>query len=307
MISEYPKNKERIMITSIYKARIADFKDFIVEKVAELPKLPKMKVTFGKSVKTAQNEAILNFSDLHMGGEFKNSYNSYNYNTAVERVTKLTEEVIKYCKEFNVRRLNILNLGDCISGAIHETLRYEQQIDVVSQTMKAAELVADMLNNLQVAAPEITYRSVSDNHSRITPDKTKSIEIENFSRVIDWFIKERLKDTKIKFIDDNLDYGIGKFNLMNGKRVMFAHGHQDNKHSVVQDFTAVAREIPDYIILAHYHSSAEKTFNSTKVFVNGSIIGCDSYAYGKRLFGEPEQKLLIFNDNNVVDININLK
>ena len=68
------------------------------------------------------------------------------------------------------------------------------------------------------------------------------------------------------------------------------------------------RRIPDYIFMAHYHNSSEHTFQNCKVYVNGSIIGTDTYAFEKRLFTEPEQKLLIFNeDNDVINININLK
>ena len=76
---------------------------------------------------------------------------------------------------------------------------------------------------------------------------------------------------------DNIDIGIGKFKLRNGKLVMFAHGHQDKTTTVVQDFIGATREFVDYIILAHYHSSAEKTFQGTKVFISGSIIGTDAW------------------------------
>ena len=51
----------------------------------------------------------------------------------------------------------------------------------------------------------------------------------------------------------------------------------------------------------------EKTFNGMKVYVTGSIIGTDPYAYGKRLFSDPEQKLLVFDEDSVLDFDINLK
>ena len=44
-----------------------------------------------------------------------------------------------------------------------------------------------------------------------------------------------------------------------------------------------------------------------KVIVNGSICGIDSYAFSKRLGDDPEQVLLIFEDNNLLDFTINLK
>ena len=287
------------------EARIEALMEEIKNAAKELPSLPKVQPVL-KSVNT-KIEAVLAFSDLHLGPDFENSYNSYSYEIAVKRVNKLVADVIEYCRLHNVTRLNFLNLGDLIAGLIHPTIRLEQRLDITEQIMRAAELTAEALNQLQAAAPEIVYRSVVDNHSRPMPNKNEHIEKENFNKLIDWFVEERLKDTDIIFAHDNIDDGIGKFSLLNGKIVMFAHGHQDSADRCFQNFFGATREFIDYIILAHYHNSKEKTFNGMKVYVNGSIIGTDPYAYGKRLFSDPEQKLLVFEGNNIVDININLK
>lgn len=290
------------------EARIERLIEEIKEAAKELPNLPKVETPKNVNTKTSKlNEAVLPFADLHLGPAFKNSYNEYSYDIAVKRVNKLVKDTIHYCRTHNVHRLHFLNMGDLVSGIIHDTIRLEQTLDITEQIMKAAELVAETVNALRAAAPQVTYRSVVDNHSRAIADKNEHIERENFCRIIDWFVKERLKNTDVAFCDDNIDFGIGKFYLMNGKTVMFAHGHQDKKTSVVQDFIGATREFVDYIVLAHFHSSAEKTFQGTKVFISGSIIGTDAYAYGKRLFSEPEQKLLVFEDDNVLDFDINLK
>lgn len=287
------------------EARIERLMEEIKEAAGMLPSLPHVSVP--ESDYYSETEAVLPFADLHLGPDFKNSYNEYSYDIAVKRVNKLVADTIKYCTLHNVQVLHFLNMGDLVSGIIHDTIRLEQTLDITEQIMKAAELVAEAVNALREAAPVVTYRSVVDNHSRAIADKNQHIERENFCRIIDWFVRERLKDTDVVFCNDNIDFGIGKFKLHSGKLVMFAHGHQDKKTSVVQDFIGATREFVDYIILAHYHSSAEKTFQGTKVFISGSIIGTDAYAYGKRLFSEPEQKLLIFDEENVLDYDINLK
>lgn len=286
------------------EARIEVLKECITDAAKDLPALPKVKAP--SYVADNNVEAILTFSDLHLGPDFENSYNKYNYEIACQRVSKLVSDTVEYCKRHKVKKLYFLCLGDLISGLIHPTIRLEQSLDVTEQIMKAAELVAEALNELQQAAPEIIYRSVVDNHSRAIPDKNEHIEKENFSRLIDWFIKERLKNTRIKFPEDNIDLGVGKFRMDNGKLVLFAHGHQERKATVVQDMVGLTREIPDYIILAHFHNSSEKTFQGVKVIITGSIIGTDSYAYGRRLFSHPEQKLLIFDKNNLFDITLDL-
>ena len=245
-------------------------------------------------------------SDLHIGVNCNNFYNTYNVSVATSRLEKVVADTIKYCTENNVETLNVINLGDMIHGLIHTNARIDQEIDTVDQIMVASELVATTLNNLQKAAPKIIYRSVIDNHSRAVADKHQAIESENFNKIMNWFLQERLKNTGIVFKFDNIDDGIGKFTLQNGKKVMFAHGHQDNINQAFQHFVGASKEFIDYVLLAHYHSEKAKTYNGIKVIVNGSIVGTEQYALSKRLFGTPSQTLLIFDGLNLLNISLDL-
>ena len=287
------------------EARIDAFKSHLVDAMGRLESLPKVEPMPYEG--QGQTEMVLGFADLHLGISFKNSYNEYSPAIAVKRVARLVAQVTKYCRIHNVRRISFLNIGDLVSGLIHPSLRLEQSIDVADQVMQAAEIVAEALNQLRAAAPEVVYRSVVDNHSRLTPNKESHIEVESFNRIIDWFVEERLKGTGVSFPKDNLDVGVGMFKLLNGKTMMFSHGHQDKKSTIFQDMVGLTKEYPDYIFIGHYHNSAEHTFQGAKVFVSGSIVGTDTYAYGKRLFGDPEQKALIFDGDDVLDIDINLR
>ena len=297
------------------EARIEDLKQAIIEAADKLAKLPpvEFKSTWKELKETSEsnNEAVLCLSDLHIGVDCDNYYNTYNKDVAISRVEKLVNEVIKRCRENKVKTLHVLNLGDMIHGIIHTNARLESQLDVADQVVVAAQIVAHALNLLQEAAPEITYRSVFDNHSRAVADKNEHIEKEQFSKVIDFIIKQMLNNSAshVRFMNDNIDGGVGKFNLRNGKTIMFAHGHQDNINTSWQNFIGLTREWVDYIILAHYHNAKEKSYNGSIVFVNGSIVGTEQYAFGRRLFSDPFQKLIIFepNSNTYNDINISLK
>ena len=123
-------------------------------------------------------EAVLLLSDLHIGVECANYYNTYNTKVALERLTTLANNTIKYCKRNNVSTLHVLNLGDMIQGLIHTNARIEAQLDVAEQIIVAGEIVASFLNKIKEAAPHITYRSVFDNHSRAMADKNQHIEKE---------------------------------------------------------------------------------------------------------------------------------
>lgn len=290
------------------ESRIENLVDEIKLTVDKLKNLPVIKYESKDDV-ILDKEAVLLLSDLHIGVDCNNYYNSYNQNIAKERLEKLLKETIDYCRSNHVKRLNVLNLGDMIAGLIHPNARIEQQMDVAEQVMVAAEYISQFLNELQKGVAEITYRSVYDNHSRLVANKNEHIEKEQLSKIIDWFIKERLKETNILFYDNDIDGGIGTLTLNNGQKMIFAHGHQDGRNSSYQNFIGLTQQWVDYICLAHYHNPASKDFQGCKVFINGSIVGTEQYAFGKRLFTKPSQKLLIFRKDSktVQDIDINLE
>lgn len=290
------------------ESRIENLVDEIKLTVDKLKNLPVIKYESKDDV-ILDKEAVLLLSDLHIGVDCNNYYNSYNQNIAKERLEKLLKETIDYCRSNHVKKLNVLNLGDMIAGLIHTNARIEQQMDVAEQVMVAAEYISQFLNELQKGVPEITYRSVYDNHSRLIANKNEHIEKEQLSKIIDWFIKERLKGTDILFYDNDIDGGIGTLTLNNGQKMIFAHGHQDGRNSSYQNFIGLTQQWVDYICLAHYHNPASKDFQGCKVFINGSIVGTEQYAFGKRLFTKPSQKLLIFRKDSktVQDIDINLE
>lgn len=285
-------------------ARIESLKDAIRDTVKQLKGLPT--VTYKAPTRGLDAEAILMFSDLHLGASIDNYYNKFNYKIAEARVMKLVDDTIRYCRANNVKKLNFVNLGDLIHGLIHITLRIEEELDVVEQVMMASEIVSKALNRLQEAAPEVVYRSCTDNHARAMASKHEAIEKENLGKLVDWFLKERLSSTEIHFADDNLDVDLGRFTLNNGKVVMFAHGHNDSINQVFQNFVGATGAYVHYMLLGHYHSEKAKSFQNSKVFVNGSIVGTEQYATSKRLFSKPSQTLLVFDNENVINHSINL-
>lgn len=286
------------------EARIDFLHDLIKESVAELKDLPEVELSMSED--DGEIEAVMLMSDLHIGMNIDNFYNKYNADIARKRLMKYVADVIAICKSRGVTRLNVLNLGDMIDGNLRVTSRIEDSEDLISQIMKASEYLAEALNKLQEAAPEIVYRSCSDNHSRVTPNFKDNIEKENYFRLIDFYLKARLKDTNIVFAEDNLDVDLGFFQLLNGKKMVFAHGHRDNVNTAIQNALGATRQYVDYVCVGHYHESKMKSFQGGKVFVNSSICGSDGYAQSKRLYGNAEQTLLVFENGNLSVNYINL-
>lgn len=286
-------------------ARMDLMKDLIKDAVHSLPPIDFKKDVCYESKKNA--EAVLLFSDLHIGSLVDNFFNKFNVEIARRRVNEVVEQTIDYCERLGVQRLHVLNLGDLIENDLHLSARLGQEIDAVEQTMTAAEIVAEAMAKLAEAVPEVIYRSCLDNHSRYIMDYKAAKDEESLVKLIDWYLEEKLKDTDVQFANDNLDRHIGMFELMNGDKFVFAHGHEVSVNTSVQSYTAATYSYIKYVALGHWHSTKMKTFLNSKVFVNGSIKGLDDYGERHGLFGEPEQTLLIFEGDSLINVTINLK
>ena len=301
VLNEYRRNMRE-------EARIEELKKSIQDAARTVETYVSIPMSICFDTKNPSSDAVLMLSDWHIGALVDNFYNKYNHHIAEYELDELVKQVVFYCNTLNVSRLNVINMGDLIHGGIHANARIEQEFDVVTQVEVAGQLLYKVLAGLEQAAPVITYRSCSDNHSRLMPNKSEHIEKENFGRLIDWWVEAKLEQGHHSIIveRDNLDFGLGKFDLLNGKKIAFAHGHEDNINQVYQNFTGATREFIDYALLAHYHNPKEKSFQDCKVIVNGSLVGTEQYALSKRLFSSPTQKLLILKGEDLIDISVDV-
>ena len=290
------------------EARIENLKQCIQEAAKSVENYVAPPILYGESARFGKSEATLLLSDWHIGVLVDNFYNRFNSQIAGNELNALVQQVREYCSKFDVHRLNIINLGDLIHGGIHINARLEQEFDVITQIEVAGQLLYRVLVELENAAPIVTYRSCSDNHSRLMANKSEHIEKENFGRLIDWWVEAKLEQGShtVQIVRDNLDFGLGRFDLLNGQKIAFAHGHEDSINQAFQNFIGATREFIDYALLAHYHNPKEKMFQDCRVIVNGSLVGTEQYALSKRLFSTPTQKLLIVDGGTFVDISLNV-
>lgn len=288
------------------EARIQDIKELIAESIKEVKPL-KFAGSYSKA--DENREAVLLFSDLHMGAVFNLFYNSYNEDIARARVEKLIMDTISICKTNKISRLNFCSMGDIIHGALRVSSRVENNEDRVSEVIKASEIIANALVKLSENIPEVIYRSTLGNHDRMTPNYHEHIEKESFCKIIDWYLEARLKDTKVIFAKDNIDDTIGLFKLSNNKNFAFVHGDKDkNLTNSLLGLTNYINEKIHYLALGHLHSVGLSSIQGSVVFRNPSIMGADDYATAIRAFGPAAQTLLIFDaTENVTNVTIDLQ
>lgn len=298
------------------EARIESLKEAIVSDANNFPLNLKPYKYEDKMFHSVNKEGILCIGDWHIGAVVNNFRNVYNLEIAQQRLNTLFSKVVHYCKIHNITKLNVVNLSDLIEGEIHVTSRIESELDSIEQIKIVSRLLSNFLIDLSSEIPYVTYRSVVDNHSRVQTNYKEHIEKESFCKLIDWWLEEKIKQANLEFekrgmtnslemIQDNIDDNIGML-YINGKTIAFSHGHLGSANSVLQDLAFGTNIMIDIVLLGHWHADKVKNFQGKKIYFNGSLKGTDSYTLNKRLFSDPSQTLLIFDEDDIIDIPMNL-
>lgn len=206
-----------------------------------------------------------------------------------------------FCRLFKINKLHVVNLGDLICGRIHQTLRLQSRVDVITQIMDVAEILAEFISDLTAQGIQCNYYDCYDNHSRLEPVKMDSLELETLVRIIPWYLEQRLKNNCfVKICEAVYDNDIIAFDVL-GYRVGGVHGHKDKQSRVVENLSLFTKETFDMILTAHLHHFSGDEKNEVLVVSNGSLMGTDYYAKDLRLSAKPSQNLIVVNEKSVAD------
>ena len=259
------------------------------------PLLNKSHLDFKSSNDT---EASLCLSDWHTGLETDNYFNKYNIDIEKQRVGRLTQKVKRYCINNKVKILHVELLGDMINGLIHLSTRVSNEEDVINQTMICAEILSEMLTDLSNVVEQINVYSTYGNHSRVTASIKDSLNMENFERLIPWYLKTRLKNfPNIHIIDNQFDEELIAYKV-HGEYIFGLHGHHDKPNSVVDNWSKMLKIFPREVHLGHLHKHYESEDYDILVSVNGSLCGVEEFSKQIRKTNSPFQKLIIYKVND---------
>lgn len=272
----------------------------IAHEVAVSMKETKFLKSYEKIDLEAESEAILCISDWHYGLEFKNPWNEFSPEICKTRINKLKTKTVEYLKRHKCNVLHLVNLQDLIAGRIHLGIRLDSQYDVITQTLHVSEMLAEFISDLSKYV-NIQYYDCLDNHSRLEPNKKDAQDIESLTRVIPWYLKERLKDNKRIHINENtFGYDLITFESM-GHSIIGCHGDKDTPQKALSQLNNFTQCPHDMILMAHRHHTSIDEQNNTLCVCNGSLMGTDTYAHNLRLTSRPSQNLLIVTKENVMD------
>lgn len=275
-------------------ARFEHIKDTIREEIGKLNITKELDIPIKDIEVDSEKEAVLILSDWHIGVVNDNYWNKFNLEIAKERISKLLAKTIEYCKLNKVRVIHIELLGDLVNGYIHVGNRIENEEDVISQTFTAAEILCEFIAELSKYISKIKIYSSTGNHGRCSANIKESIELENFERIIPWYLKGRLDSERIEMVENEIDSNIIIMRFLN-EVIYCVHGHLDKPVSVVNNLSQMLKEFPTECHLGHFHSFKEFDEYDITTTVNGTLSGVDNYAKKIRKVGSPMQTLMIYN------------
>lgn len=261
-------------------------------------------------VAVSNNEAVLVFSDWHLGLKTENIFNKFDTEICKARVRAVVDKAAERIQLHHCRKMHIVVLGDLYHGAIHNSARVASEELVCDQLMQAAEVLAQSIEYLSQFVEETEVYMTYGNHARTVQNKHDSIHRDNMERIIPWWLGQRLArydDITIRPDDGN------EFLLVTacGHDICSTHGDNDSVKSAPRMLATLlqkkcGRNI-EYILLGDKHHRESFDELGVTAFLCGSLCGTDDYANSKRLYSEPSQLLLIVNPECGVDAEYRIK
>ena len=276
-------------------ARFDHLVETIKEEISKLDKEPYLNSYIDDGSERYTCASLL-LSDWHCGLEIYDTLNTFNFEILKERVSALRDRVITYCKKQNVYELNIELLGDMVNGYLHNSARCFNEEDVITQTIKVSELLAEMIDDFALYIPVINIYTTIGNHGRTSSNIKDSIQVENFERLITWHLQSTIKCENVRVHNCEVDYI--SYELMNGKFVVGSHGNLDKPNQIANNYIRMYKKIPDYIHLGHTHFYQENDDSDINVIVNGMLSGTDQFAKTIRKSNKPCQVLIVYGEQD---------
>ena len=276
-------------------ARMENLKDYIKEVALEVGENKPLLLEVRRDVSDSTREGELMLSDWHSGMECDNHWNTFNSEIMKQRVSRLIDKTITYGLENKVKRINVMLLGDFISGVIRTTVRLENNENVIEQIMLVAEILSESLIRLARHFEIRVYNAVG-NHSRVSANINESNPTENFEYLLPWYLQARLSHLRetIQFVENEIDEEISILEVCDKYKLVGVHGNRDKVTDVAQNLSLMIRENIDYVLMGHLHHNASSEVNGVEIIQNGGLVGVDTYAKSIRKTSKPSQKFLVF-------------
>lgn len=231
--------------------------------------------------------------------------NEYSVEIAKKRIDTLFAQTIENSKIFDITTINVLLLGDMISGELHD-LAENNELGVMDAILSLTDYTAQHLRNLTKHFKHIKVLGLSGNHGRthIKP-RHKNKQKQNYEYFLYYLLKTETKN----FVDFDLPKAYMKLHDIMGHQFLSLHGDiikggnglNSTPGNLSRDISLLGGTLNEvgknfkYVNMGHFHTSnITKAYNGAKIFMNGSLIGPNEFSLGVLKKGEkPTQTFYI--------------
>lgn len=261
-----------------------------------------------------KEQLCLMVSDWHYGERVSlvqtSGINEYSVKIAEERVAMLYANTIKIAEEqmklYKYDTLNILALGDMVSGVIHEELLKTNDLPIIQQGIDGGLLFADLIRKFAGYFKTINVHCVVGNHGRTTakqPSKNRAGESVDtvFYRTAEIKCDDLGNVTfdipdsplcKFEIFDFTFALRHGDCKTQNFASIPF-YGVLKTDSTLTETFANEFNKKLMYHCIGHYHMDASmpKT-NGGQILINASLVGTSEHGMAAYLSTtKPSQKL----------------
>lgn len=246
-----------------------------------------------------EESLVLCLGDIHYGQivdpDENGGISAYNTRIAKARFEFTIDTAIKLAQEklanYHFRKLHVFALGDFVSGIIHDELKVNNEVNIVEQVLEISNIVAEGLMKLCMTFPEVKFTGVVGNHGRTEQAKYFDQKAtNNYDYMVYKFLEKLMAD------QPNLEFYVPKswFAVEKVENTTFFVTHGDTvkgwgsipfyglsrlytkMRTLQQDFGVNF----DHMVVGHIHNPNWFTIVRNKLFINGALVGGDSFSIG---------------------------
>lgn len=276
--------------------------EVLEDAIKEYKPLKFNKPNISKNNFNKTSEAVALLSDFHwdevVDYEQMLGINQYSLEIAKKRTDKLFQNIITDSQIYGITTINLLLLGDMISGELHD-LAENNEIGIIKSILQLADYISHHIQNLSRYFDKIKVLGLVGNHPRthIKP-RYKNKQTENYEYILYEFIKRSIGG----IVEFDLPESYMKLHDIQGYSFLSLHGDiikggnglnsvPGNLSRDISLLGSALHEVGDkfnYVNMGHFHTTnITKAFNGAKIIMNGSLIGPNEFSLGALKKGEP--------------------
>lgn len=292
----------------VYRATARD--DLLREAIASaISKLPANQAAFrqtGVIRDLSGGELVLAIGDIHFGeimdvkGFLGETINHYDEDVCQNRFGQILDRVCEIVRRENVSNINVMVVGDMISGMLRMSQLQNLRYGIVDSTIKFSDMFTQWLCELRDRTQlHIDVHMVGGNHDEVRPLGSKAGDFpkDNMCKIIHHYLCAKFDSPAHGVTIHDLT---GKYHHANieGYDFLMLHGDGGKIQDLCRDSVNIYGKQIDFFVCGHLHHEEELatgvTQNGNSMMIRvGSICGADGFALKLGRFSRPSATAMV--------------